>query len=109
MTYGKAMPITVLANETYATEMDRLLKYEGFGGDKLVILKDDERQRDPNEPIEDDRFVNAATLINRSTDSPLPPPRVWDGVFTSNGATLEGALERISGYPETTEAAVTPD
>lgn len=26
----------------------------------------------------------------------------WEGVFTSNGATLEGALNRISGYPETT-------
>lgn len=146
-------------------------------------------------PIEDDRFVNAATLINRSPDSPLPPldygmkileemawdgtqwsyvcdltnktiqfhtkdsPELktlsladfdfgpdspvlmmdihtageiepdsfseyslelnrtqlnkkisgWDGVFTSNGATLEGALDRISGYPETTEPAVTPD
>lgn len=195
LTYGKAMPITVLANETYATEMDRLLKYEGFGGDKRVILKDDERQRDPDEPIEDDRFVNAATLINRSPDSPLPPldygmkileemawdgtqwsyvcdltnktiqfrtkdspelktlrladfdfgpdsptlmmdihlageigpdsfseysPELnraqlnkkissWDSVFTSNGATLEEALDRIGGYPETTETAVTPD
>lgn len=195
LTYGKAMPITVLANETYATEMDRLLQYEGFGGDKLVILKEDEHQRDPNEPTEDDRFVNAATLINRSPDSPLPPldygmkileemawdgtqwsyvcdltnktirfrtkdsPELktlrladfdfspdsptlmmdihtageigpdsfskyslelnraqlnkkisgWDSVFTSNGATLEGALDRISGYPETTETAVTPD
>ena len=189
LTYGKAMPVKVLANETYATEMDRLLKYEGFGGDKLVWLKGDERQRDPDEPVEDDRFVNAATLINRGPDSPLAPldygmtileemawegtqwsyvcdltnktiqfrtkdsPQLktlsfadfdfdaasptlmldvhatgdvgpmsfteyslelnrdqlfkkisgWESVFTSNGATLDGALDRISDYPETTE------
>ncbi len=29
----------------------------------------------------------------------------WGEVFTSNGATLEGALDRISGYPETTAVA----
>ena len=195
LTYGKAMPITVLANETYATEMERLLNYEGFGGDRLVLLKGDDRQRDPDEPAEDDRFVNAATLINRSPDSPLPPldygikileemawegtqwsyvcdltnktiqfrtknspelktlsfadfdfgadsptlmldihtageigpdsfseygPELnraqlnkkisgWGSVFTSNDATLEGALDRISGYPETTEIADQPD
>jgi choloylglycine hydrolase len=191
LTYGEAMPITVLANETYATEMERLSKYEGFGGDKLVLLKEDERQRDPDEPVEDDRFVNAATLINRGPDSPLAPldygmkileemawegtqwsyvcdltnktirfrtkdsPQLktlsfadfdfdaasptlmldvhttgdvgaesfseyslelnrdqllkkisgWGSVFTSNGATLDGALDRISGYPETMELA----
>lgn len=195
LTYGKAMPVKVLANETYATEMDRLLKYEGFGGDKLVLLKGEERQRDPDEPVEDDRFVNAATLINRGPDSPLAPldygltileemawegtqwsyvcdltnktiqfrtkdsPQLktlsfadfdfdaasptlmldvhatgdvgpmsfteyslelnrdqlfkkisgWESVFTSNGATLDGALDRISTYPETTELAGAPD
>jgi penicillin V acylase-like amidase (Ntn superfamily) len=195
LTYGKAMPITVLANETYATEMDRLLKYEGFGGDKPVLLKGDEGQGDPDEPAEDDRFVNAATLINRGPDSPLAPldygmkileemawegtqwsyvcdltnktirfrtkdsPQLktlsladfdfdaaspvlmldvhttgdvgpdsfseyslelnrdqllkkisgWGSVFTSNGATLDGALDRISGYPETTEPAHASD
>ena len=195
LTYGKAMPFTVLANDTYATEMERLLKYEGFGGNRLVLLKGDARQRDPEEPVEDDRFVNAATLINKSPDSPLPPldygmkileEMAWDGtqwsyvcdltnktirfrtkdspqlktlrfadfnfeansptlmldihttgdigpdsfseyslelnraqlnkkisgwgsVFTSNGATLEGALDRIAGYPETTELVRTSD
>ena len=195
LTYGKAMPVKVLANETYATEMDRLLKYDGFGGDKLVLLKGDERQRDPDEPVEDDRFVNAATLINRGPDSPLAPldygmtileemawegtqwsyvcdltnktiqfrtkdsPQLktlsfadfdfdaasptlmldvhatgdvgpmsfteyslelnrdqlfkkisgWESVFTSNGATLDGALDRISSYPETTELARASD
>jgi choloylglycine hydrolase len=195
LTYGKAMPVKVLANETYATEMERLLKYEGFGGDKLVLLKGDERQRDPDEPVEDDRFVNAATLINRGQDSPLAPldygmtileemawegtqwsyvcdltnktiqfrtkdsPQLktlsfadfdfdaasptlmldvhatgdvgpmsfteyslelnrdqlfkkisgWESVFTSNGATLDGALDRISSYPETTELARASD
>jgi len=29
----------------------------------------------------------------------------WESVFTSNGATLEGALDRISGYSETTKVA----
>ena len=169
LTYGKAMPVKVLANETYVTEMDRLLKYDGFGGDKLVLLKGGERQRDPDEPVEDDRFVKAATLINRGPDSPLAPldygmtiqfrtkdsPRPktlsfadfdfdaasptlmldvhatgdvgpmsfteyslelnrdqlfkkisgWESVFTSNGATLDGALDRISSYPETTVLA----
>lgn len=195
LTYGKAMPVKVLANETYATEMDRLLKYDGFGGDKLVLLKGDERQRDPDEPVEDDRFVNAATLINRGPDSPSAPldygmtileemawegtqwsyvcdltnktiqfrtkdsPQLktlsfadfdfdavsptlmldvhatgdvgpmsfteyslelnrdqlfkkisgWESVFTSNGATLDGALDRISSYPETTELARASD
>jgi hypothetical protein len=160
-----------------------------------VLLKGDERQRDPDEPVEDDRFVNAATLINRGPDSPLPPldygmkileemawegtqwsyvcdltnktirfrtkdsPQLktlsfadfdfdaasptlmldvhttgdvgpetfseyslelnrdqllkkisgWGSVFTSNGATLDGALDRISGYPETTELARASD
>ena len=195
LTYGEAMPYTALANDTYATEMDRLLKYEGFGGDRLVLLKGDERQRDPEEPAEDDRFVNAATLISRGPDSPLLPldygmkildemawegtqwsyvcdltnktirfrtkdsPRLktlnfsdfnfdadtptlmldihtpgdvgpdsfsdynlelnrtqlnkkisgWGSVFSSNGATLEGALDRIAGYPETTEIVLSAD
>jgi len=188
LTYGQAMPVTVLCNDTYTTEMERLQKYEGFGGNKPVFLKGDPRTRGAEEPVEDDRFVNAATLIKRTADSPLPPleygmkileemawegtqwsyvcdltnkkirfrtkdspqlkelsfegfdldPRSptrmldihstgdigpdsfsdyslklnrdslkkkisgWESVFTSNGATLEGALDRIAGYSETT-------
>ena len=188
LTYGEAMPISVLCNETYATEIERMQKYEGFGGKLPVILKGDPRTRDPDEPVEDERFVNAATLARMSQDSPLPPleygmkildemawegtqwsyvcdltnkkvrfrtkdsPELkelsfaafdfgpdsparmldihatgdigsgsftdynlemnranlekkisgWESVFTSNGATLEGALDRISGYSETT-------
>jgi choloylglycine hydrolase len=187
LTYGEAMPVTVLCNETYTTEMERLQNYEGFGGNKPAFLKGDPRTRGAEEPVEDDRFVNAATLIKRTKDSPLPPldygmkileemawegtqwsyvcdltnkkirfrtkdspqlkelsfadfdldPRSptrmldihstgdigpdsfsdyslklnrdslkkkisgWESVFTSNGATLEGALERISSYSET--------
>jgi len=153
-----------------------------------VILKGDPRTRSAEEPAEDERFVNAATLIKRSADSPLPPleygmkileemawegtqwsyvcdltnkkiryrtkdsPQLkelsfrdfdfdsssptrmlnihstgnigpesfsdyslnlnrdslkkkisgWESVFTSNEATLEGALDRIAGYSETT-------
>jgi penicillin V acylase-like amidase (Ntn superfamily) len=188
LTYGEAMPVTVLCNDTYTTEMERLQKYEGFGGNKPVFLKGDPRTRGAEEPVEDDRFVNAATLIKRTADSPLPPleygmkileemawegtqwsyvcdltnkkirfrtkdsPQLkelsfadfdfgsnsptrmldihstgnigpdsfsdyslklnrdslkkkisgWESVFTSNGATLEGALDRIAGYSETT-------
>ena len=188
LTYGEAMPVTVLCNDTYTTEIERLRKYEGFGGSKSVLLKGDPQTRGAEEPVEDDRFVNAATLINRSADSPLSPleygmkildemswegtqwsyvcdltnkrirfrtkdsPQLkelsfaafdfgphsttrmldihatgdigpgsfsdyslemnraslekkisgWGSVFTSNGATLEGALDRISGYSEAT-------
>ena len=188
LTYGEAMPVTVLCNDTYTTEMERLQKYEGFGGNNPVFLKGDPRTRGAEEPVEDDRFVNAATLIKRTADSPLPPleygmkileemawegtqwsyvcdltnkkvrfrtkdsPQLkelsfadfdfgshrstrmldihstgnigpdsfsdyslklnrhslkkkisgWESVFTSNGATLEGALDRIAGYSETT-------
>jgi len=191
LTYGEAMPITVLANETYAIEMERSRKYVGFGGDQPVVLKGDPNYRDPSEPVEDDRFVNAAMLIHRGEASPLAPldygmkileEMAWEGtqwsyvcdltnrtirfrtqdspgikvldfadfdfeahspvrmldihstgevgpgsfsdytlelnrdhlsrkisgwgeVFTSNGATLEGALDRIAGYPETTAVA----
>lgn len=191
LTYGEAMPITVLANETYATEMERSRRYAGFGGDQPVVLKGDPVYRDPSEPVDDDRFVNAATLIQRGEASPLAPldyglkilaEMAWEGtqwsyvcdltnktirfrtkssteikelsfadfdfdarspvrmldihftgeigpesfsdytvelnrghlsnkisgwgeVFTSNGATLEGALDRIAGYPETTAVA----
>ena len=35
------MPITVLCNDTYASEMERLQKYESFGGKKPVFLKGD--------------------------------------------------------------------
>jgi penicillin V acylase-like amidase (Ntn superfamily) len=188
LTYGEAMPVTVLCNDTYTTEIERLRKYEGFGGSKSVLLKGDPQTRGAEEPVEDDRFVNAATLIKRSVSSPLPPleygmkildemawegtqwsyvcdltnkkirfrtkdsPQLkelsfaafdfspksttrmldihatgeigpgsfsdyspelnraslekkisgWETVFTSNGATLEGALDRISGYSEAT-------
>ena len=193
LTYGEAMPISVLCNDTYATEMERLKKYEGFGGKVPVILKGDPRTRDPEEPVEDERFVNAASLARMSQDSSLSPleygmkildemawegtqwsyvcdltnkkiqfrtkdspqlkelsfaafdfdPRSparmldihadgdigpgsftdyslemnraslekkisgWETVFTSNGATLEGALDRISGYSETTSLVPT--
>ena len=33
----------------------------------------------------------------------------WESVFTSNGATLDGALDRISSYSETTEPARASD
>jgi choloylglycine hydrolase len=188
LTYGEAMPVTVLCNDTYTTELERLRTYEGFGGSKMVLLKGDPGTRGAEEPVEDDRFVNAATLIKRTADSPLPPlefgmkileemawegtqwsyvcdltnmkirfrtkdsPQLkelsladfdfgshsptrmldihsigdigpdsfsdyslklnrdslkkkisgWESVFTSNGATLEGALDRIAGYSETT-------
>jgi len=188
LTYDEAMPITALCNDTYATEMERLEKYEGFGGSTPVLLKGDPRTRGADETVEDERFVNAATLIKGSASSPLPPlefgmkvldemawegtqwsyvcdltnkrirfrtkdsPQLkelsfaafdfgsnsaarmldihttgdigpgsfskyslemnraslekkisgWESVFTSNGATLEGALDRISGYSETT-------
>lgn len=188
LTFGEAMPITVLCNETYSTEMKLLRTYQGFGGDTPVVLKDAGVIPDPEAPYVDERFVNAAALIEKSEDSPLPPldygmkvldemawegtqwsyvcdltkrtvryrtkdsPELkelsfadfnfdaagpvrmldinatgdigpesfsdyslennrkslekkisgWEGVFTSNGATLEGALDRISGYSETT-------
>jgi len=191
LTYGEAMPITVLCNETYATEMSLLKTYQGFGGATPVVLKDAGVTPDPEAPYVDDRFVNAATLIKMSGDSSLSPtdygmkildemawegtqwsyvcdltnrtvryrtkdspepkelkltdfnldaasptlmldihangaigPRSlseyspelnlaslekkisgWESVFTSNGATLEGALDRISGYSETTKVA----
>jgi penicillin V acylase-like amidase (Ntn superfamily) len=187
LTYGKAMPVTVLCNETYALEMERLRNYEGFGGQRPVILKGDPVAEDL-EKDEDDRFVLAATLIERSAGSSLSPldygmkildemawegtqwsyvgdlthkkiryrtkdsPEIkelsfsdfdfdalgtsrmldihasgdigpdsfsdyslalnhaalekkisgWESVFTSNGATLEGALDRLAGYSETT-------
>lgn len=191
LTYGEAMPITVLCNETYETEMDRLRTYQGFGGDTPVVLKDAGVTPDPDAPYVDDRFVNAATLIKMSEESQMSPldygmkvldEMAWDGtqwsyvcdltnkavryrtkdspelkelrfsdfsfdpagptlmldihatgdiepgsfsdyslefnraslekkisgwesVFSSNGATLEGALDRISGYSETTKVA----
>jgi len=171
--------------------MERSRKYVGFGGDQPLVLKGDPNFRDPSEPVEDDRFVNAAMLIHRGEASPLAPldygmkileEMAWEGtqwsyvcdltnrtirfrtqdspgikeldfaefdfeahspvrmldihttgevgpgsfsdytldlnrdhlsrkisgwgeVFTSNGATLEGALDRIAGYPETTAVA----
>lgn len=191
LTYGEAMPITVLCNETYATEMNLLKTYQGFGGATPVVLKDAGVTPDPDAPSVDDRFVNAATLIKLSGDSSLSPtdygmkildemawegtqwsyvcdltnktvryrtkdspepkelrltdfnldavsparmldihatgviepqsfseysPELnraslekkisgWESVFTANGATLEGALDRISGYSETTKVA----
>jgi hypothetical protein len=191
LTYGEAMPITVLCNETYETEMNLLRTYQGFGGDTPVVLKDAGIIPDPDAPYVDDRFVNAATLIELGGDSPLEPldygmkileEMAWDGtqwsyvcdltnktvryrtkespelkelrfsdfnfdaasptrmldihatgdihpgsfsdynselnraslekkisgwesVFASNGATLAGALDRISGYSETTKIA----
>jgi penicillin V acylase-like amidase (Ntn superfamily) len=191
LTYSAAMPITVLCNETYETEMDLLRTYKGFGGDTPVVLKDAGVTPDPDAPYVDDRFVNAATLIKmseasqmspldygmkvldemawdgtqwsyvcdltkktvryRTKDSPelkelrfsdfnfdaAGPTRMldihatgdigpgsfsdyslefnraslvkkisgWESVFSSNGATLEGALDRISGYSETTKVA----
>jgi choloylglycine hydrolase len=194
LTSGENMPITVLCNDTYATEMERLRKYEGFGGERPVLLKGDKRRRDSGESDEDERFIKAATLINRSEKSALLPleygmkileemawegtqwsyvcdltnkkirfrtkdaPNVkelsfadfdfgpesptlmldihttgeigpgsfsdytlennraslektisgWETVFTSNGATLEGALNRIAGYSETTRVTCTP-
>jgi penicillin V acylase-like amidase (Ntn superfamily) len=187
LTYGEAMPVTVLCNAPYARELDRLQNYEGFGGEKPVILKGDTLVCAPEVEAVDERFVDAATLIKRSADSPMQPTdyalkileeMAWDGtqwsyvcdltnkkirfrtkdsakvkelslaafdfdphtptlmldihtnratgpnsfsdyslefnraslakaiagwesVFTSNGATLEGALHRISSYSET--------
>jgi len=106
LTYAEAMPYTVLANDTYATEMDRLHKYEGFGGDRLVLLKGDERQRDPEEPVEDDRFVNAASLISRGPDSPLLPldygmkildEMAWEGTQWSYVCDLTNKTIRFEG------------
>ena len=88
LTYGEATPITVLCNETYATEMDLLKTYQGFGGDTPVVLKDAGVTPNPEAPPVDDRFVNAATLITMSGDSPLSPldygmkildEMAWDG------------------------------
>ncbi len=192
LTYGEAMPITVLCNETYETEMNLLRTYQGFGGDTPVVLKDAGVTPDPDAPYVDARFVNAATLIKMSEDSQMSPldygmkvldemawegtqwsyvcdltkktvrfrtkdsPELkelrfsdftfdvadptlmldihatgdigpgsfsdysldfnraslekkisgWETVFSSNGATLEGALDRISGYSETTQVAI---
>ena len=189
LTYGESMPIPVLCNETYALEMERLRSYEGFGGERPVILNGDQQDRDSQKAEEDERFVNAATLIKRGEGSTLPPldygmtileemswegtqwsyvcdlthrkirfrtkdsPNLkelsledfdfdsqsptrmldihtagdvgpesfddyspalnraalekkisgWGSVFTSNGATLEGALDRLAGYPESTK------
>ncbi len=189
LTFGEAMPITVLCNETYKTEMKLASTYQGFGGDTPVVLNDVGVTPDPDAPYVDDRFVKAATLIKKSEDSQMPPldygmkvldEMAWDGtqwsyvcdltnktvrfrtkdspepkelrfsdfnfdpagptrmldihatgdiepgsfsdytlelnraslekkisgwgsVFSSNGATLEGALDRISGYSETTK------
>ena len=191
LTYGEAMPITVLCNETYEKEMDLLKTYQGFGGETQVVLKDAGITRDPDAPFVDERFVNAATLIKMSDDSQMLPldygmkvldemawegtqwsyvcdltkktvrfrtkdsPEIkelrfsdftfdaadptlmldihatgdiepgsfspyslennraslekkisgWENVFSTNGATLEGALDRISGYSETTRVA----
>jgi len=189
LTFGEAMPITVLCNETYETEMDLARTYQGLGGDTPVVLKDAGITPDPDALYVDDRFVNAATLIKKSENSqmlpldygmkvldemawdgtqwsyvcdltnkivryrtkespepkelrftdfdfdPAGPTRMldihttgdiepgsfsdyslelnraslekkisgWESVFSSNGATLEGALDRISGYSEITK------
>jgi len=73
LTYGEAMPVKVLCNDPYAAELERLQNYEGFGGDRPVLLVGDPRSRDPEEPVADERFVNAATLINMRAESTLPP------------------------------------
>jgi choloylglycine hydrolase len=50
---GASLPHTVLCNDVYAKELDRLTAYEGFGGERAIDLDD------PSAP----RFVQGAQLV----------------------------------------------
>lgn len=60
----KKLPVTALCNSTYPDEMKQLAEYEGFGGEKPVVLED---KKTP-------RFVHVAHMLkkfNPDEDSPV--------------------------------------
>lgn len=62
---GPTMPYPVLANSTYESELQKISRYEGFGGTIPV---------DINHRSGDDRFVQAANMIENCISSDLEDP-----------------------------------
>lgn len=73
---GAAMPVPVLCNACYRDEIAKIARYQGFGGQQPIQLKD----------IRFDRFVHAAALLKEAPEA----------ASVADGFTILEQLERGS-------------
>jgi penicillin V acylase-like amidase (Ntn superfamily) len=77
---GAALPVAVLTNSSYARSLDYLSAQRGFGA----------RRESASSPSSLDRFVRAATMVQRVTAS--VPPSLVDAAFGLLDAVAQGSL-----------------